>query len=149
MIIGAPPVDEYIDRWSLRTFGSAIAILIAVLLTVGAYCFYATISFDIIVSNRRFRYCIPIAWMLATAVLLTCWFTGDARATEATDPLGLPDLPSRIFTLTYAAIMAIAAPTTMIATWKALQRKDLRLRLRHAAWALFVAAGCTIGSQHP
>ncbi|MGW4771843.1 hypothetical protein ACWEO2_27870 [Nocardia sp. NPDC004278] len=145
LIIGAPPVDEYIDRWSLQVIGSATAILIAVLLMVGAYCIYATVALSIIAGTPRFTLYNAAAWLLTSAVLVISWLAGDASKMVAGDPLGLPDLSSRIFTLTYAGLMAVAWLATLITTWKALQRKDLRPRLRRAAWGLFATAACAIG----
>lgn len=144
-ILAISPVVEGLNHLSMRVTGSAIALLASVLLGSVAFSAYAAAALEVLTGSRHPGRYVGVAWVVAAAIFVGCWVAGEARHSKTLNSFTALDLPAVVFAITYAVITLVTALTTTVATWRVLQRKDVRPRLRRATGGLFVATVCAAG----
>ncbi|MFI9511216.1 hypothetical protein [Nocardia sp. NPDC052566] len=144
-ILAVPPVVERLNSISINITGSAVALLASALFGSVSFSAMAAAAFEILTGTRHLGRYVGMAWSAAAAVFVGCWIAGDARRSETLNSFTAQDVPAKVFGITYAVLMILTALATLVATWQALQRKDIRPRLRRATGGLFVAAVCMTG----
>ncbi|WP_378733290.1 hypothetical protein [Nocardia brasiliensis] len=144
-VLAIQPVAEGLNQISIDVTGSAIALLASVLLGSIAFCAFAAVPLEILTGSRYLGRYVGAAWAAASAIFVGCWIAGEARHSKTLNSFAALDVPAEIFAITYAGLGIVTALTTVVATWRVLQRKDLRPKLRRAIRALFVSAVCLAG----
>ncbi|WP_405162926.1 hypothetical protein OG203_42800 [Nocardia sp. NBC_01499] len=144
-ILAVQPVVEGLNRLSINVTGSAIALLASVLLATISFSAFAAVALEILTGSRHPGRYVGMAWAVAAAIFVICWIAGDARYSKALNSFTAVDAPAKVFAITYVTLAIATSLTSVAATWRVLQRKGLRPRLRRATVGLFVTAICLLG----
>ncbi|WP_433664206.1 hypothetical protein ACQPW1_20025 [Nocardia sp. CA-128927] len=144
-VLAVQPVVEGLNGISIDVTGSAIALLVSVLLATLSFSAFAAVALKILTGSRHPGRYVGLAWSVAAAIFVVCWITGDARQSKTLNTFTADDVPAAVFALTYVILAIATGLTTVVATWRVLRRKGLRPRLSRATGGLFITAACLVG----